>query len=196
MPHRESVLRGGALRKHYQIKQSDNEIIKNAEIFWKENRERIIDGTRREAPDASDKEVKEMFLSTFMSTHKKGAARDRMNEIYGNSIYLVYVDRNTPLAYGELEGKVTHLSIKRKDKRPCNDWRDFQEIKNELCGEEWEAMQIYPAESRMTDTSNQYHLWCTPPDLIIPVGWKTREVLTKDVNPKQGPIGQRYRGRK
>ena len=191
-----SVLRGGPLTRHYQTEQSDEEIIKNAEIFWRQNSGRVIDATRREVPDASNKEVKEMFLSEFMSTHKIGAARDRMNEIYGNSIYLVYVDRNTPLAYGELEGKVTHISIKRKDKRPCNDWRDFQEIKNEVCGEEWEGLQIYPSESRMTDTSNQYHLWCTPPDLMIPLGWTTREVLTEDVEPKKGTIGQRYRGRR
>lgn len=55
-----------------------------------------------------------------------------------------------------------HLSIRNIDRSPARDWRDFQRIKNQLAGPEWEAVEIYPAESRKVDGANQYHLWCFP----------------------------------
>jgi hypothetical protein len=65
-----------------------------------------------------------------------------------------------------------HLSIKRIDKHPVHDWRHFQWIKNELVGEEHEAIEIYPAESRLVDTSNQYHLWVfADPGVKLPIGF-------------------------
>lgn len=54
---------------------------------------------------------------------------------------------------------MVHLSIKRRDKQPCRDWRDFQRIKNELVGPEAEGVEIYPAESRLVDLAAQFHLW-------------------------------------
>lgn len=55
---------------------------------------------------------------------------------------------------------MVHLSIKRFDRAPIHDWRVMQEIKNKILGPEHEAVELYPAESRLTDTANQYHLWC------------------------------------
>ena len=52
-----------------------------------------------------------------------------------------------------------HLSIKRRDKDVLHDWRDLQEIKNLIVGPEHEAVELYPAESRLVDSANQYHLW-------------------------------------
>ncbi len=40
-----------------------------------------------------------------------------------------------------------------------HDWRDFQRIKNELVGPEAEGVELYPAESQLADSANQYHLW-------------------------------------
>lgn len=54
---------------------------------------------------------------------------------------------------------ITHLSFKRIDREPMHDWRLFQEIKNMIVGPEYEAVELYPAESRVVDTANQYHLW-------------------------------------
>jgi hypothetical protein len=56
-------------------------------------------------------------------------------------------------------GAMYHLSIKRLDQDPIHDWRDLQAIKNELVGSENEAVELYPAESRIVDAANQYHLW-------------------------------------
>ena len=57
------------------------------------------------------------------------------------------------------DDKIIHLNIRRVDGGPVlRDWRHFQRIKNELIGEECEAVELYPAESRLVDTSNKYHL--------------------------------------
>ncbi len=72
---------------------------------------------------------------------------------------------------------VVHLSIKRIDREPMHDWRALQTIKNVIVGEECEALEIYPAESRLVDSANQYHLWVINDPLArIPVGWGSRLV--------------------
>lgn len=76
-------------------------------------------------------------------------------KIYGNSRYTVAVRAN---GHSEDLGTLTHLSIHDHWRTTRHDWRDFQQIKNELCGPESEAVEIYPAESRLVDTSNEYHL--------------------------------------
>jgi len=86
-------------------------------------------------------------------------------------------------------GRCLHLSIKTRDKAPFHDWRDFQRIKNEIVGPEFEAVELYPAESRLVDTSNQYHLWCFL-DFKFPFGYKHR-----DVSDKEGHSGLKYRQR-
>jgi hypothetical protein len=71
-----------------------------------------------------------------------------------------------------------HLSIKRRDKLPVHDWRDLQRIKTELLGPECEAVELYPAESRVVDTANQYHLWgMADPAFRFPIGWNEGRCL-------------------
>ncbi len=71
-------------------------------------------------------------------------------DIYINDIYHCIV-REKP--------DHTHLSIKRLDLLPIHNWRHMQQIKNDICGDEREGVEIYPAMSRIVDTTNQYHLW-------------------------------------
>lgn len=69
------------------------------------------------------------------------------------------------------------LSIKRIDKGPLHDWRHLQEIKNMIVGPEHEGVELYPAESRLTDTANQYHLWVLrSPEVRFPFGFDRRLV--------------------
>jgi len=70
------------------------------------------------------------------------------------------------------------LSIKRKDKNWIRDWREFQKIKNAICGNEREACEIYPAESRLVDTSNQYHLWVLDEKDWFPFGYMERMIVS------------------
>lgn len=93
--------------------------------------------------------------------------------VFLNSRYQVSVRMYNPI---EIFGRIIWLSIKRIDKRPIHDWRDLQRIKNELIGEEYEAVEIYPAESRLHDTANQYHLWVFADGYKLPIGFAERQV--------------------
>ena len=57
-----------------------------------------------------------------------------------------------------------------------HDWRHFQRIKNELCGPEREAIELYPAESRLVDTNNQFHLFVFEAEMTLPLGYVKRDV--------------------
>lgn len=98
-------------------------------------------------------------------------------EVFLNSIY--QVERSIQEAPPPF-GFTVYLSIKTRDKQPRHDWRELQRIKNELVGEEVEAVEVYPAESRLVDTSNQYHLYCFPrldfEERRFPFGYQERLV--------------------
>ena len=116
-------------------------------------------------------------------------------EVYVNDIYQVNVQRNKQADYmvreAAMKGKMTYLSIKRLDKKSIHDWRHLQEIKNELCGEDCEAIEIYPVEKRLVDTANQYHLFVFPKDIRVGFGWTHRSVMTKHLEGGFGKVGQR-----
>ena len=69
------------------------------------------------------------------------------------------------------------LSIKRKDKNWIRDWRELQKIKNMICGDEREGVELYPAESRLVDSSNQFHIFVLPEGSQLPFGYKDRLVV-------------------
>src|SRR5262249_2281454 len=71
-------------------------------------------------------------------------------DVYANNIYEVKVRSVPPFI---------HLNIHRLDGQPCKEWWHFQQIKNELVGPEFEAVELFPAESRLVDSGNEYHLW-------------------------------------
>jgi hypothetical protein len=105
----------------------------------------------------------------------------RTNEVYMNDVYMVHVETV------ESEwGKLIWLSIKRLDKESIHDWRDLQEIKNQLVGPENEGVELYPAESRRVDTANQYHLFVlADSEVRFPFGYTERSVMDGD-----GDIGR------
>lgn len=108
----------------------------------------------------------------------------REHEIYVNSRYQVMI-RGVNVS-------MIHMSIRRLDRGPIHDWRDLQRIKNELVGPEYEAVELYPAESRLVDTSNQYSLWVVM-DITyrFPFGWNERLVAYGDdptLGTKQRPF--------
>jgi hypothetical protein len=88
----------------------------------------------------------------------------------------------------ECGGSMVHLNIRRRDGGPImRDWRHFQQIKNELVGEECEAIELYPAESRKVDTTNKYHLYAvTDPTFRFPVGFDERDVEYEQLSDKPG----------
>lgn len=80
--------------------------------------------------------------------------------------------------FGAETGDIFWLSIKRRDRAAIHDWRELQQVKNIIVGAEHEAFEVYPAESRLVDTANQFHLWVfADPTVRLPVGFVEREVL-------------------
>jgi hypothetical protein len=61
------------------------------------------------------------------------------------------------------EGPWAVIGIAAADQTARHDWREFQQIKNQVVGPEWEAVEIYPSESKLVDPSNYFYLWCFPP---------------------------------
>lgn len=108
------------------------------------------------------------------------ADRIAETELFVNSRYQVAVDRN-------VGGGMVHLSIKQIDQGQLRNWRDLQRIKSELIGAECEGVEIYPAESRMVDTSNQYHLWVqSDPTKRLPFGLGNMRLVTDDIDAGEG----------
>jgi hypothetical protein len=91
-------------------------------------------------------------------------------EVWQNNLYVVIVKR------GE-DGEVSCLSIRRGDRKTIRDWRHLQQIKNELAGPETEAVELFPATSRLVDVANQTWLWVMPPGTILPLGFPDRFVF-------------------
>lgn len=123
-------------------------------------------------PAAMELPPAEEIASRFgLSLSEAAHQRARMAEqrVFVNSTYQVNVD----LVEAEI-GPMLHVSIKRRDKQPMHDWREKQRIKNSILGEEAEAVELYPAESRLVDTPNQYHLWALPLGARFQFGYQAR----------------------
>lgn len=109
--------------------------------------------------------VKEVMRNSRMTREEaiEFVHESRAGECWQNTKYTV-------LKRSYTDGSV-HLSIRRNDRAAARDWREFQQIKNQLLGSEEEAVEIYPAESRVVDAANQYHLWSVP-GKRIPLGFE------------------------
>jgi hypothetical protein len=109
-----------------------------------------FDGRRR--PSAGGSAVRKLTL----------AADTEIGEIWANQAYHV-IKRALGTPPGARDPSCISLSPAHK-RRPPTDWRHLPAIKNQLVGPEVEAIELYPAESRLVDTSNLRHLWCIEGD--------------------------------
>ena len=105
-----------------------------------------------------------------------------------NGKYKVVIEKITKgdgMCHDDFFEGTTWLSIRinNGDDYLC-DWREFQQIKNDLCGEAYCGIEIYPPESRMVDTVNVFHLWVFPEGKDIPLGYMFRDV-SFDQEPNQ-----------
>jgi hypothetical protein len=78
-------------------------------------------------------------------------------EVWHNDTYSVFVRRGIEVP--EMNTTMCHISFHRHDRRAVTDWRHMQWMKNQLVGEENEGCEIFPAESRLVDGANEYHMW-------------------------------------
>lgn len=124
----------------------------------------------REPPRPAD-----TFGGPLVMARTEERGRNRMLvEVWENAVYLVSVPLPPPgTLEADLAGVIRQAMIDRRDGNPCMDWRHLQRIKNAVFGDEAEAVEVFPAEHRLVDTSNTRHLWCIP----MPIGWQNRMVV-------------------
>lgn len=94
------------------------------------------------------------------STGAAGATAVPIEECH-NDLYAVSV-RRYPDGWPFGGGPWHQLNIWCHDGEPRHDWRTFQAIKNRFADEEWEAVELFPAEKRLLDPSNMFTLFCAP----------------------------------
>jgi hypothetical protein len=100
----------------------------------------------------------------------------RSAEVWMNSRYQVNISKTSD--------SMIQLSIKRRDKQPLGPerYRHLQRIKNELVGPEHEGVELYPAETRLLDTANQYQMFVmVDPTYRFPFGQTKRAVSDKPI---------------
>lgn len=115
------------------------------------------------------KPMRPMLSGTFQRFHDRHIAKQRMlgikgkldspEAVWSNDIYECFVYTGDQVDHGLGDLVITHLSIKRYDRKAIHDWRHLQQIKNDVVGKNYDAVELYPSESRLVDMANQYHLY-------------------------------------
>ena len=111
---------------------------------------------------------------------EKPDAQGPDREQWENEEYHVFLDKYQPPPMQHV--KVWELSILRKDHGTVHDWRDLQAIKTALVGEEFEAIELYPAESRVIDVANEAHLFALMTENGKPVTVSIGRIGRREVN--------------
>lgn len=77
---------------------------------------------------------------------------------FKNDTYLVQLDKNPPHQFKNAE--VWLLWVSRLDKDFVRNRQDLMAIKNALVGDDVDAVELFPAESRLSDATNRSALFC------------------------------------
>lgn len=134
--------------------------------------------------------IKEEFFAKIQNEQLAQEHWDRLHrsEFWQSEYYDVYIDKQTP--HNFVGANIWCLSISTKNVDAVHDWRDLQAIKNVLIGKDYEAVELYPSENRLVDTTNQYHLFVfmeiekmVKP--VLPFGWMNRSVESFAIFGKQ-----------
>ena len=70
-----------------------------------------------------------------------------------------------------------------------HNWQDMQRIKNQVLGEDWAGVEVFPRQELVVDEADLYHLWCTPEQLRI--GWDDGGEFTVEHTFCNGPVDAR-----
>lgn len=148
-----------------------------------ERGEKIVVRIEFEVPWTPLKEI--ALTPELLEQYPKSPDKPPPDRFFANSRYCVFWLENKIT-----QGALIRLAIRNRDHSDKHDWRDFQRIKNELLGPEEEAVELYPAESRLTDTKNEYHLWCIRGKPWSCIGWNEREVSEASERQRPWPEGE------
>ena len=130
-----------------------------------------------ELPESSlDPEAIAKRFGVDLDTARRQASVLRQHTVFLSETHQVNVQM-LKAPFGPDLGDVAWLSIKRRDRDVIRDWRELQAIKNAVIGPEHEGFELYPAESRLCDAANQFHLFVFMQARVrLPVGFTVREV--------------------
>lgn len=172
-----AVVRGSVLLAQCEALAEEARKGRTAEIAW-------TAFEQASAPQQMNTRMRNRAAAAFgVSTERYQAIWRR--EIEGHTIWCN--SRYQVMRRASNDGAVIYLSIKRLDQQPIRNWRDLQRIKNELVGPENEAVEMFPAESRLLDTANQYHLWvCSDPTFCLPFGFNDGRHVLDNVGGGEG----------
>lgn len=134
------------------------------------------------SPEAIQGTIEALIVKGYSRNEAEKLMADKEEiqiECWTNSLYQVLVYRGEEademVHVPDMKGKCTWLSIKLRSKAPMKgplDWQAMQDMKNNLCGIDCDAVQIFPKREFLVNTANQYHLIVFPPEFTIPFGWK------------------------
>jgi len=120
--------------------------------------ENIVNATVRRW-ELGDPAMKSMMAGVTRRADAVHAIRAMVKAEFGNST--IYNNDEYHVAQRKLGGDSVHLAIRRIDRQPITAWEDLQTIKNMLVGPECEAVELFPAESRLVKNIIERHLWCS-----------------------------------
>lgn len=67
-------------------------------------------------------------------------------------------------------GTVEHITIQNLSGKGDIPWAVKQQIKDELFGFKYTAIEVFPAKKNLVDVRDVYHLWLLPKDFRLPFG--------------------------
>ncbi len=143
-------------------------------------RDRLVERWKQMHPEAVA-EASAAFKPLMLMEEWQKSVPSEPDEVWFNDTYNITVRRfEDDRVFGTLRGGMVQIGISSFDGTARHDWRDFQAIKNQLAGEETEAFELYPAESRLLDPSNYYTIWAFPGLKRLRIGISDRLVRDQD----------------
>ena len=138
---------------------------------------------------------KRPFRATMKKAKKEYYDMIKNEKWFSNALYSasVQLEENK-----EIEIGIYHISFKRHDRSDDGKipWQHKQWIKNDICGVEAEGVELFPAESRILNTANQYHLWVLADNKPMPFGLNFGQpVVIKQTGKMESGANQTYQER-
>ena len=104
------------------------------------------------------------------TTARTLTARLRQERVFLSSSHQVCVRDDEPSS--NPWGIWAHVHLKRRDRRPLAMRWEMNSIKEAVLGDAFEAYELLPAESRLTDSANQYHFFVGKRDVSMASSWR------------------------
>ena len=151
-----------------------------------EERRKLVESWRAAHPESANEPPSRVHHTLDQIEAGKRNSKNHP-EIWANDIYQVTVRRwDDDPVFGS-HGGMIQIGINSHDGTARHDWRDLQNIKNQIAGPECEGLELYPAESRLLDPSNYYSLWCFPGLKRIKAGVNDRPRTVYDADEALAP---------